>query len=716
VTGTDRADSGRAPVVVASGALIQGVVVMSLQKNNLAVACVSAVWLSSTVASAGWTDASTFGVGALAVWQGIACGIGYEQQQVYNDPYCCYNDATDPSTQYCYLQPGDERVGCDANDACCFFDPNDPQNPNTMFCELQPGDERPSNCEARWGDYLACFQPAADGEITGRNAPPSKLNSPFRGTIDVLRIKSIAIAWDPDSPLLEGDGQSWDKRVIYALRGDGVVYASYGAVEEPDRDYAFGAWQPYADPVSALGEELEFRHISAVQAAGFEPLLYGVTTDNELYYTAGDVWTAASAEGDTQFFAFVGGPFGALGLIGDSSLDKDLGVYFRTTGGPGPIIPQTIPPVPSTESLALSSTGFQYYPPLWDVNLLYLPIALGLSDAWLIFNSSDTTNFLLRSRAGATAFSEWEAYPTTPWVGFTDAGDIPYSLADASVFRSGYAGMQGKRGELFALGNGVHILHYYPDDDLDAESLELGTAAWSAVDEANASMLVVDPTTSTSGETSLRFDAAGYIEIESEPFLASNLDASGGQVYLDVLAQPGSGWLGAVQLYIEVPDAQLYHQYAGQADIAPVAAGEWRRITFDVPQYLQDAVRSQPTAVRVGLAVNSPTPGVRLDNLVFGGPAPEPPLSDYVCSGACLSATALQANTYSGSLGTTQAVWFVVEDAVNGWQASELGSRTVRVNGEVVAPGGALPLRAADGRYYFEFSAGTPTWTSWNFW
>jgi hypothetical protein len=114
--------------------------------------------------------------------------------------------------------------------------------------------------------------------------------------------------------------------------------------------------------------------------------------------------------------------------------------------------------------------------------------------------------------------------------------------------------------------------------------------------------------------------------------------------------------------------------------------------------------------------VNSPTPGVRLDHLVFGGPAPEPPVSDFVCEGACLSASLLGANTYSGSFNTTQEKWFVVEDTVSGWQASELGSRTIRVNGEVVTPGGALPPRTADGRHYFEFTAGSPTWTSWSFW
>jgi hypothetical protein len=57
-----------------------------------------------------------------------------------------------------------------------------------------------------------------------------------------------------------------------------------------------------------------------------------------------------------------------------------------------------------------------------------------------------------------------------------------------------------------------------------------------------------------------------------------------------------------------------------------------------------------------------------------------------------------------------------VEDTISGWQTSELGSRTIRVNGEAVTPGGALPPRTADGHYYFEFTAGSPTWTSWSFW
>ncbi len=45
-----------------------------------------------------------------------------------------------------------------------------------------------------------------------------------------------------------------------------------------------------------------------------------------------------------------------------------------------------------------------------------------------------------------------------------------------------------------------------------------------------------------------------------------------------------------------------------------------------------------------------------------------------------------------------------------------MAGRTIRVNGVVVTPG-QMPLPpAVNGSYYFQFSAGSFSWASWNFW
>lgn len=103
--------------------------------------------------------------------------------------------------------------------------------------------------------------------------------------------------------------------------------------------------------------------------------------------------------------------------------------------------------------------------------------------------------------------------------------------------------------------------------------------------------------------------------------------------------------------------------------------------------------------------------GVSLDGVSFAIDA-----GSFQCTGACLSATPLARNQSSGSFGTTAERWFVVSTNINGWQASEMAGRTIRVNG-VVVTSGQMPLPpAVNGSYYFQFSAGAHTWASWSFW
>jgi hypothetical protein len=60
----------------------------------------------------------------------------------------------------------------------------------------------------------------------------------------------------------------------------------------------------------------------------------------------------------------------------------------------------------------------------------------------------------------------------------------------------------------------------------------------------------------------------------------------------------------------------------------------------------------------------------------------------------------------SGSFDTTEAVCFFVEGTFNTWNCSNLGGRTLDVNGAPTMCGGALPEKI-DGGYYFEFGAST---------
>jgi hypothetical protein len=128
---------------------------------------------------------------------------------------------------------------------------------------------------------------------------------------------------------------------------------------------------------------------------------------------------------------------------------------------------------------------------------------------------------------------------------------------------------------------------------------------------------------------------------------------------------------------------------------------------------------AQPATLRIdtdgSIEVVSPTlavaqPGISLDGVSFALDA------GFQCTGACLSATPLARNQNSGAFGTTGERWFVVSQHINGWQASEMEGRSIRVNGILVTPGQMPPPAAANGSYYFQFSAGSFSWASWSFW
>lgn len=128
---------------------------------------------------------------------------------------------------------------------------------------------------------------------------------------------------------------------------------------------------------------------------------------------------------------------------------------------------------------------------------------------------------------------------------------------------------------------------------------------------------------------------------------------------------------------------------------------------------------AQPATLRIdtdgSIEVVSPTlvlaqPGISLDGVSFALDA------GFRCGGACLRATPLLRSQNSGPFQTTGEQWFVVSQNINGWQASEVAGRTIRVNGVVLAPGQMPPPATANGSYYFQFSAGSFPWASWSFW
>jgi hypothetical protein len=79
--------------------------------------------------------------------------------------------------------------------------------------------------------------------------------------------------------------------------------------------------------------------------------------------------------------------------------------------------------------------------------------------------------------------------------------------------------------------------------------------------------------------------------------------------------------------------------------------------------------------------------------------------SPAACPDPRAPATSGAAQGDSGSFGTLEAVCYFVEGTFNSWNCSNLGGRTISVNGTPMPLcGGPLPEKV-DGGYYFEFGA-----------
>lgn len=137
----------------------------------------------------------------------------------------------------------------------------------------------------------------------------------------------------------------------------------------------------------------------------------------------------------------------------------------------------------------------------------------------------------------------------------------------------------------------------------------------------------------TEGEAAMAIDASGYVRLDSIPVRTSDIVTIGSQLDLDVFVdpqgQPEPHWLGAVQMYVSVPSAQIHNEAIGQLELTPSGTG-WRSGSFTLPQHVLAALREVRRDVRFGIAAVTPTgaPPLLLDNLRFAGTlesAPTPP-------------------------------------------------------------------------------------------
>jgi lysophospholipase L1-like esterase len=264
-------------------------------------------------------------------------------------------------------------------------------------------------------------------------------------------------------------------------------------------------------------------------------------------------------------------------------------------------------------------------------------------------------------------------------------------------------------------------------------------ALWSKI--TGDVSLSLDTVDRTQGAASLTVQSNGFGELASNAFNVTDFLLVGDQVSVDLKLRDivGDAWRwSTVRLYVSFPEQNIFHQYIGERSLSNCAnpwavnctkPTGWFTVTLPFASSLNDALQSSSGTAQFYLAFNTPSGSVTrvgVDNLRFQSngrlnpnarPWLQAPGSGPVCP-SCASALPIARYQNSGAFGTTsESKLFVATGPILGWQASEVQGRTITINGHLMQPGQMpLPAAAADGKYYFQFSAGGVAWASWSHW
>lgn len=133
---------------------------------------------------------------------------------------------------------------------------------------------------------------------------------------------------------------------------------------------------------------------------------------------------------------------------------------------------------------------------------------------------------------------------------------------------------------------------------------------------------VVATTTKTEGSGAFEIAPTGYKVLESP---AVNQSAIGGLGFVTLDArissiQANPWWVGAVQVYIEVPSRGLWNQWVGQWELTGRPQDEWQTLHLPLPSYITTQLQGADYSdlkVRIAVNLNPGSGPLILDNLRF---------------------------------------------------------------------------------------------------
>lgn len=155
----------------------------------------------------------------------------------------------------------------------------------------------------------------------------------------------------------------------------------------------------------------------------------------------------------------------------------------------------------------------------------------------------------------------------------------------------------------------------------------------------------------------------GNTIFESPAFDTLEFGSVGTELLVDVLVPSGtlSGWVGDLQLHIDVPSGQLWNQWVGYHTLNSVSQGIWTTLSFALPQEVREVLLGDyPDArLRVASNVDSCSQGVLFRDVRMGGSLechPGRAVSDAVVSSSVLTFDSVSDwDVESGSIAGTNA-------------------------------------------------------------
>jgi len=126
----------------------------------------------------------------------------------------------------------------------------------------------------------------------------------------------------------------------------------------------------------------------------------------------------------------------------------------------------------------------------------------------------------------------------------------------------------------------------------------------------------------TEGFFALQVGSSGYRMLNSVPFSTSMLQGITSRVALDLYlpSWPSNKyWIGAVQLYVSCPTANIYNAYMGQVELTGLPLGAFTTATFNLTSQVVTAMKGKHSDFSIGIALNAApsAPSYVLDNLRF---------------------------------------------------------------------------------------------------